>query len=218
MLAAATSLFGKSSSLSAYTLNSAAPSPSSSSTNLPSNSSSAAQTGPSQSKPLNVGLWKVLGATHKTTGKDVSVWVFEKRILEAARGDSTFRTTAEAREYVMEQLKKEVSLRLLSLATDSLNIQSSREMPGRLVVPLKTSQHPAHGRTARRFSHGIDIRHGDSHRFSRDCPLNRCRTIQTSGSQTTRSGKCRKRRLGRGGNTEGHVADRKGVELLAPTS
>jgi SCY1-like protein 2 len=94
MLSVASSLFGKSSTLGAYTLHSAAPSPSSSSTHLPASGRSS----PSRTRSFNVGLWKVVGATHKTTGKDVSVWVFEKRVLDGVRG---------GREWVLEQLKKE---------------------------------------------------------------------------------------------------------------
>ncbi|EIW72720.1 hypothetical protein TREMEDRAFT_70798 [Tremella mesenterica DSM 1558] len=96
------SLFGKSSSLSSYTLHSSAPSPASSSSHLPSTSALS-------SKPLTVGLWKVVGATHNSTSKDVSVWVFEKKILDGIRGDSSGRTTHAAREWVIEQLKKEAT-------------------------------------------------------------------------------------------------------------
>lgn len=110
MLAVASNLFGKSSSLNAYTIHSADPSPSSSSANLPStagaSSSSSAQ---SSGRTFNVGLWKVLGATHKTTGKDVSVWVFEKKILDGIKGDSAGRGAQFAKDWVVEHLKKEVS-------------------------------------------------------------------------------------------------------------
>ena len=81
MLAVASNLFGRSSSLSAYTLHASNPSPNSSSTNLPSTSTSASPS----AKSFNVGLWRVLGATHKTTGKDVSVWIFEKKMLDGIR-------------------------------------------------------------------------------------------------------------------------------------
>jgi SCY1-like protein 2 len=96
MLAVASNLFGKSSSLGAYTLHSASPSgtPSSSSTNLASTTSASS---------FNVGLWKVVGATHKTTNKDVSVWIFEKRVLEGIRD-------ARGKERVLEALRKEVSV------------------------------------------------------------------------------------------------------------
>ncbi|TXT13561.1 hypothetical protein VHUM_00928 [Vanrija humicola] len=94
MLSVASSLFGKSSTLSAYTLHNAGPSPSSSSTALPGIGT------PAHAKPFNAGLWKVLSATHKTTGKDVSVWVFEKKVLDGLRS---------GREYVIEQLKKEAT-------------------------------------------------------------------------------------------------------------
>jgi len=97
MFAVASNLFGKSSSLSAYTLHTTlSPSPSSSSTNLPSTSAASS----ASTKALTIGLWKVVGATHKTTGKDVSVWVFEKRLLDGIKG---------SKEWVLEQLKKEAS-------------------------------------------------------------------------------------------------------------
>lgn len=118
MLAVASNLFGKSSSLNAYTLHSASSSssPSASSSNLPStagSSSSALQNGAGKAKPFNVGLWRVLGATHKTTGKDVSVWVFEKKILDGIKGDSSGRGAGQSKEWVVEQLKKEVSVTVL---------------------------------------------------------------------------------------------------------
>lgn len=105
MLAVASGLFGKSSTLSAYALHSSTPaaSPASSSTNLPSTAANGAP-----SKGFNVGLWKVVGASHKTTNKDVSVWMFEKRMLDGVKGAS------QTREWVVEQLKKEVSLHPLA--------------------------------------------------------------------------------------------------------
>jgi len=102
MLAVASNLFGKSSSLSAYTLHTPSASPAASSSNLPSTSSSSGRT-------FNVGLWKVVSATHKTTNKDVSVWIFEKRVLDGIKNDSSGRGAVAAKEWVIEQLKKEVS-------------------------------------------------------------------------------------------------------------
>jgi SCY1-like protein 2 len=98
MLAAATtSLFGKSSSLSAYTIHTTPTStPSSSTLNLASTQGQA-----SRRKPLSVGLWKVLSGTHKTTGKDVSVWIFEKRVIDGVR-------SPQLKEIVLETLRKEV--------------------------------------------------------------------------------------------------------------
>jgi SCY1-like protein 2 len=106
MLAAATGLFGKSSSLSAYSLHSATPigSPSSSSTNLPSLGGAGAT-----SKGFTVGLWRVVGATHKTTSKDVSVWTFDKKVLDGMKG------AVKSREWAIDQLKKEVRFLLLHL-------------------------------------------------------------------------------------------------------
>jgi SCY1-like protein 2 len=103
MLAAATNLFGKSSTLSAYNLNVSTPSPSSSSANV------SAQPSNTVNQAINVGLWKVTGATHKTTGKQVSVWIFEKRMLDGIRADpSSSRSASSSKEWVVEQLKKEV--------------------------------------------------------------------------------------------------------------
>lgn len=101
MLAVASNLFGKSSSLSAYTLHTPNASPAASSSNLPSTASS--------HRAFNVGLWKVVPATHKTTGKEVSVWIFEKRVLDGIRGDSSGRGAAASKEWVTEQLKKEAT-------------------------------------------------------------------------------------------------------------
>lgn len=105
MLAVASNLFGRSSSLSAYTLHASNPSPNSSSTNLPSTSTSASPS----AKSFNVGLWRVLGATHKTTGKDVSVWIFEKKMLDGIKGDGSGRTATASREWALEQIKKEAT-------------------------------------------------------------------------------------------------------------
>ena len=55
-----------------------------------------------------MGLWLVVGAKHTTTNKDVSVWIFDKRVLDGIKGDSAGRSAATAREWVVEQLKKEV--------------------------------------------------------------------------------------------------------------
>jgi len=100
MLAVASNLFGKTSSLSAYNLHtSASPSPASSSTNLPATASTSS---------ITIGLWKVVKATHKTTNKDVSVWIFEKRVLDGIRGEGMGMSAAQAKDWVLEQLKKEV--------------------------------------------------------------------------------------------------------------
>ncbi|WVF70713.1 hypothetical protein IAT40_005506 [Kwoniella sp. CBS 6097] len=117
MFAAASNLFNKTSYLSAYNINtptpssSAAPSPSSSSTHLPAGSASSSSTSGAAGggvKSFNVGLWKVLGASHKTTGKEVSLWVFEKRVLDGIKAGVSYGGVP-GREWVIEQLKKEAS-------------------------------------------------------------------------------------------------------------
>jgi SCY1-like protein 2 len=42
-----------------------------------------------------------LSGTHKTTGKDVSVWIFEKRVIDGVRSQ-------QLKETVLETLRKEV--------------------------------------------------------------------------------------------------------------
>ncbi|WVO13150.1 hypothetical protein L204_100762 [Cryptococcus depauperatus] len=113
MFAAASNLFNKSSYLSAYTVHSTpSPSPSSSSTNLPSLSASLAIGSSSSSsgsdRAFNVGLWKILSATHKTTGKEVSVWIFEKKVLDGVKPSVQFGGVS-GRDWVLQQLKKEAS-------------------------------------------------------------------------------------------------------------
>jgi SCY1-like protein 2 len=48
------------------------------------------------------------GRSHKSTGKEVSVWIFEKKVLDGIKPGNG-RTAAEGREWVLERLKKEVT-------------------------------------------------------------------------------------------------------------
>ena len=102
----ASTLLAKPTSLSSYSLHSAAPSPAGSPA-IGSSSNGTSVAG-ATSKGFVVGLWRVVGATHKTTSKDVSVWIFDKRVLDGIKGDSSGRSAVNAREWVVEQLKKEV--------------------------------------------------------------------------------------------------------------
>ncbi|WWC60474.1 uncharacterized protein I303_103047 [Kwoniella dejecticola CBS 10117] len=130
MFAAASNLFKQSTYLSAYNISSSstssAASPNSSSTNLPISSPSSPALGSSSNantnanggglsssatgggRSFNVGLWKVLNASHKTTGKEVSVWIFEKRVLDGIKPSVSFGGVP-GRDWVIEQLKKEAS-------------------------------------------------------------------------------------------------------------
>ncbi|KZV84068.1 kinase-like protein [Exidia glandulosa HHB12029] len=58
---------------------------------------------PPPTPPFHVGLWRVANAAHKTTGKRVSVWTFEKRSQEMDR------LTPAAKERVVDVLKAEAS-------------------------------------------------------------------------------------------------------------
>ncbi|KAL5490200.1 PPK32 [Sanghuangporus weigelae] len=65
--------------------------------------SSAALPTPQLTPTFHVGPWRVQPATHKVTGKRVSVWTFDKRAPD------TDRLSASAKEKVIENLKAEAS-------------------------------------------------------------------------------------------------------------
>ncbi|WRT65846.1 uncharacterized protein IL334_002797 [Kwoniella shivajii] len=119
MFAAASNLFKQSTYLSAYNIHSTSSSntpigsPSSSSTHLPTtpnpNGSTGSGGGAGQGiKSFNVGLWKVISGSHKTTGKEVSVWIFEKKVLDTIKPGTNYGGL-QGKEWVLEQLKKEAS-------------------------------------------------------------------------------------------------------------
>lgn len=103
MLAAATSAasaFFKVSAISQnYTLSNA------NTTSIASGSSSrSASPAPPQSNsvPFSMGLWRVQEAVHKTNGKRVSVWTFDKK------NSALDKLGAPAKDRVMQVLKAEV--------------------------------------------------------------------------------------------------------------
>jgi SCY1-like protein 2 len=67
-------------------------------------SSRSASPAPPQTKsaPFSVGLWRVQEAVHKTNGKHVSVWSFDKK------NSALDKLVAAAKERVMQVLKTEV--------------------------------------------------------------------------------------------------------------
>ncbi|KAF7322690.1 Kinase-like protein [Mycena chlorophos] len=99
MFAAATSFFSRTQIASSYNLAASSTPGSRSSTPGPGSSSSPAAYAPS----LNIGLWRVQAATHKTTNKRVSVWSFDKRSSEMER------LRPLARDRTLEVLKAEAS-------------------------------------------------------------------------------------------------------------
>lgn len=107
MFAAATSLFGARSNISqAYTVVAPGQQLPPPANGLPA---------PPPAPAFHVGLWRVANAAHKTTGKRVSVWTFEKRSQEIDR------LTPPARERVLEVLKAEVNSLLPLPATAMLD-------------------------------------------------------------------------------------------------
>src|SRR6266446_2880909 len=106
MLAAATSFFSRSNISQNYAIGGGTtaassrtatptpgPGPGASSSTLPA---------PAHVPPFQVGLWRVQSATHKVTGKRVSVWTLDKRSAEIDR------LSPMARDKTMDVLKAEV--------------------------------------------------------------------------------------------------------------
>ncbi|KAI9452325.1 other/SCY1 protein kinase [Russula earlei] len=107
MLAAATSFFSRSNISQNYTIGgSSTASTSRTATPAPPSGaapSSSALPTPSHTPPFQVGLWRVQSATHKLTGKRVSVWSFDKRNAEVDR------LTPMAKDKTMDVLKAEAT-------------------------------------------------------------------------------------------------------------
>lgn len=160
----ASTLLAKPTSLSSYTLHSAAPSPAGSPAIGSSSNGSASSV--TASKGFIVGLWRVVGATHKTTSKDVSVWMFDKRVLDGIKGDSAGRPAVQAREWVLDQLKKEVSDAsgsygpggICRKGKDGLKGTRWTDGVGQLPDKAPAPRHTAHGRAARRDAVRAHIR------------------------------------------------------------
>ena len=101
MLAAANSFFGRTNISQSYNIGIASTS-SRTATPVPSGSSSAALPAIAHAPPFNVGPWRVQSASHKATGKRVSVWSADKRSQEMERMGPA------SKERTLEVLKAEV--------------------------------------------------------------------------------------------------------------
>ena len=111
MLAAATSFFARTNISQSYNIGGPSLTGSRSSTPGPSGpSTSALPAATAHAPPFNVGPWKVQSATHKTTGKRVSVWSADKRSQEMERMGPA------SRERTLEVLKAEVCLCTIVMA------------------------------------------------------------------------------------------------------
>ena len=104
MFAAATSFFSRSNISQNYTTGgSSTTTLSRATTPVPAGgASSSALPTPAHVPPFQVGLWRVQSATHKVTGKRVSVWTFDKRNAEIDR------LSPMAKDKTMDVLKAEV--------------------------------------------------------------------------------------------------------------
>lgn len=102
MLAAANSFFGRTNISQSYNIG-AASNNSRTATPTPSgSSSSAALPAVAHAPPFNVGPWRVQSASHKVTGKRVSVWSADKKSQEMERMGPA------SKERTLEVLKAEV--------------------------------------------------------------------------------------------------------------
>ena len=104
MFAAATSFFSRSNISQNYTTGSSFTATLSRATTPvpPGGASSSALPTPAHVPPFQVGLWRVQSATHKVTGKRVSIWTFDKRNAEIDR------LSPMAKDKTMDVLKAEV--------------------------------------------------------------------------------------------------------------
>lgn len=105
MLAAATSFFSRSNISQNYAIGgSSTAAGSRTPTPVPGAGASSSSTlpAPAHVPTFQVGLWRVQSATHKVTGKRVSVWTFDKRSAEIDR------LSPMARDKTMDVLKAEV--------------------------------------------------------------------------------------------------------------
>ncbi|EMD38567.1 hypothetical protein CERSUDRAFT_64821 [Gelatoporia subvermispora B] len=102
MLAAATSFFSRTNISQSYNIG-ASSSGSRTSTPGPSGSTTAVLPAAAHSPPFQVGPWRVQSATHKVTGKRVSVWSTDKRSQDMERMGPA------SRERTIEVLKGEAS-------------------------------------------------------------------------------------------------------------
>ena len=103
MLAAATSFFSRSNISQNYAIGGSSISRTATPTPVPAaGASSSTLPAPAHVPPFQVGLWRVQSATHKVTGKRVSVWTFDKRSAEIDR------LSPMAKDKTMDVLKAEV--------------------------------------------------------------------------------------------------------------
>lgn len=103
MFAAANSFFGRTNISQSYTIGSASNN-SRTATPTPSGSSPASLPAVAPAPPFNVGPWRVQSASHKVSGKRVSVWSADKRSQEMERMGPA------SKERTLEVLKAEVFL------------------------------------------------------------------------------------------------------------
>lgn len=103
MLAAATSFFSRSNISQNYAIGGSSSSRTTTPTPGPgAGASSSSLPAPAHVPPFQVGLWRVQSATHKVTGKRVSVWTFDKRSAEIDR------LSPMAKDKTMDVLRAEV--------------------------------------------------------------------------------------------------------------
>ena len=137
MFAAATSFFSRSNISQNYTIG--GPSTGSrTATPVPgAGATSSTLPTPANVPPFQVGPWRVQSATHRVTGKRVSVWTFDKKSAEMDR------SSPMARDKSMDVIKAEVRcVREQTPMTDAANTFGSCEYVGDVTEQVKASLYP----------------------------------------------------------------------------
>ena len=118
MFAAASSFFARTNISQSYNIGPSTPSivGSRTASPAPAGSSAASLPAAAQPPPFNVGPWRVQPATHKVTGKRVSVWSADKKSPDMERMGPA------SRERTLEVLKAEVRMTRHACCEETLNV------------------------------------------------------------------------------------------------
>lgn len=135
MFAAATSFFSRSNISQNYAIGGASTASRTATPVSGAGATSSALPTPANVPPFQVGPWRVQSATHRITGKRVSVWTFDKKSAEVDR------LSPMARDKSMDVLKAEVRC-VRTPTTDTTHIFGSCEYVGDVAEQVKAPLYP----------------------------------------------------------------------------
>jgi SCY1-like protein 2 len=137
MFAAATSFFSRSNISQNYTIGGPSTASRAATPVSGAGATSSALPTPANVPPFQVGPWRVQSATHRVTGKRVSVWTFDKKSAEVDR------LSPMARDKSMDVLKAEVRcIREQIHMAPAANVFDFYEYVGDVAEQVKASLHP----------------------------------------------------------------------------